>query len=218
MVSEELHAMIPDYVRGLLSAGEAKEVEATLEGSPEIYPEFEAAQTYYAALNQIPEVKAPTGFLDRVNRRIDRVPFWSRVRELLFEPLAVKLPFEMAGVAVCLVTVLILFNPFSSRVYREKERPVAAAVRKKAAEAERPPAPLSTALPAAEKPAEAVAPEEPAATAMPMPEPPAPLSPSKPSEQAAGATGQPQAKAETRPSAGADEATVRAQPFAAASK
>jgi hypothetical protein len=174
MVSEELRAMIPDYVRGLLSPAEAKEVESALESSPEIYPEFEAAQSYYAALNQIPEVKAPTDFIDRVNRRIDSVPLLPRLRALLFEPLAVKLPFELAGVAACLVVALVLFNPFSSRGRLPAEKPVAAAVRKavvpeesRAAETTVPavqtePASVAVAAaPAPEGPAEILSPEPP---------------------------------------------------------
>jgi hypothetical protein len=115
MVSEEIHAMIPDYVRGLLSPGEAKEIEAALDSSPEILPEFEAAQAYYAALNQIPEVKAPADFLDRVNRRIDVKPFWPSLRGLLFEPLYIKLPVELAGLAACLIFVLAVTHPFMLR-------------------------------------------------------------------------------------------------------
>jgi hypothetical protein len=125
MVSEEIRSMIPDYVRGLLSPAEAKEVESALEGSPDIFPEFEAAQSYYAALNQIPEVKAPAGFAERVNSRIDKVPLWPRVRHVFFEPLFIKLPLEFAGLAACLVASLIVFNPFSLRE-RLTSRPTAA--------------------------------------------------------------------------------------------
>jgi hypothetical protein len=185
MVSEEVRAMIPDYVRGLLSPAEAKEVEAALESSPEIYPEFEAAQTYYAALNQIPEVKAPSDFVFRVNQRIDHVPLWPRVGAFLFEPLALKLPFELAGVAACLVVALVLFNPFSSRGRLPSEKSVAVKVRKAAAAEEAKTLPPAAAAPATE---EAAAPSAPEPAPGPVPKPPGP---------AAVAAGLPEVKAET---------------------
>jgi hypothetical protein len=111
MVSEEIRAMIPDYVRGMLTAGEAREVEAALAAFPEISGELEAARVYYAALNQIPEVRASAGFLRKVNHRIDYKPFVQRLRSILFEPLYIKLPIELAGVAACMFVVLIIFNP-----------------------------------------------------------------------------------------------------------
>ena len=130
MVSEEIRAMIPDYVRGLLSPGDAKEVEAALESSPEILPEFEAARAYFAALNQIPEVKAPTDFLDRVNRAIDVKPFWPRLRSFFFEPLYLKLPIELVGVAACFIITLVIINPFMPRDHLPKSKAVAAAHRR----------------------------------------------------------------------------------------
>jgi len=176
MVSEELRAMIPDYVRGLLSPAEAKEVEAALECTPEIYPEFEAAQSYYSALNQIPEVKAPAGFVERVNGRIDKVPLWPRVRGIFFEPLFIKLPLELAGLAACLVFSLIVFNPFSLRERFAAARAVAAAGPKTAVTAaEHKPAVVPAAEAAEDKTAAALAPEAPvemqAPQPMPMPEP-----------------------------------------------
>jgi hypothetical protein len=212
MVSEELRAMIPDYVRGLLSPTDAKEVEAALESSPEIYPEFEAAQSYYSALNQIPEVKAPSDFVFRVNHRIDSVPFWPRIRGILFEPLALKLPFELAGVAACLVISLVLFNPFSSRGRLRAEKPVAAAVRKAAVPEESRAAPATVsaeqaepaAVPAFQETADKAAAETatPTAAAAPAPELPAVKAETpapKPLEPASVAAGLPAAKTPAAP-------------------
>jgi hypothetical protein len=163
MVSEEIRAMIPDYVRGLLLPGEAKEVESALDSSPEILPEFEAAQAYYAALNQIPEVKAPADFLDRVNRRIEVKPFWQRFQSLIFEPLYLKLPIELAGVAACLITVLVITHPFmpKERLLTRQELPLVTHVPRRAPAAP----PAETVLPSPEEKREpaVAAPEQPAA-------------------------------------------------------
>ncbi|MGA2507866.1 MAG: hypothetical protein ABSF80_10360 [Chitinispirillaceae bacterium] len=162
MVSEEIRAMIPDYVRGLLLPGEAKEVESALDSSPEILPEFEAAQAYYAALNQIPEVKAPADFLDRVNRGIEVKPFRQRLRSLIFEPLYVKLPIELAGVAACLITVLVITHPFmpKERLLTRQEIPTVTHVPRAPAAP-----PAETVLPSPEEKREpaVAAPEQPAA-------------------------------------------------------
>jgi hypothetical protein len=210
MVSEDLHAMIPDYVRGLLSPSEAKEVESALEGSPEILPEFEAAQSYYAALNQIPEVKAPADFLGRVNRRIDTRPLDQRLRSLLFEPLALKLPIGLAGVAACLIAALFLVNPFSTRGRLPSDKSVASAGRPSAAPAPAPaaetvPAPAPVSPPPAEETKNAVLP--------PTPEPAAaaPAAQPKPPEDIAMADAEKTAPLQTqKPAAAAkDESTTR---------
>ena len=187
--------MIPDYVRGLLSAADAKEVEAALECSPEIYPEFEAAQSYYSALNQIPEVKAPTGFIDRVNSSIDHKPLWPRVRGFLFEPLFIKLPLELAGLAACLVVALIVFNPFSLRERFAADKALALRQRSAATAVAHKPAEIPAAEAASDKTAAEPAPQ-------PMPQPPA---------LAVAEAGQPEVKAEIPPAA-APASQLSAQP------
>lgn len=111
MVSEEIRAMIPDYVRGMLTVGEAREVEAALAAFPEISGELEAARVYYSALNQIPEVRASAGLLRKVNHGIDYKPLGQRLRSFLFEPLYIKLPIELAGAVACAFVVVMVFNP-----------------------------------------------------------------------------------------------------------
>jgi hypothetical protein len=127
MVSEEIRAMIPDYVRGLLSPLEAKEVEAAVASFPEISQDFEAARAYYSALNQIPEVRAPADFMDRVNHGIDHKPLWPGVRKFLFEPLHIKLPIEFAAVAASLIIMLAIKNPFmpKEQLFATNAAPVA---------------------------------------------------------------------------------------------
>ena len=126
--------MIPDYVRGLLSPAEAREVEAAIAAFPEIGGELEGARVYYKALNQIPEVKASAGFLRGVNSAIDYKPFRQRLQDFFFEPLYLKLPIELAGVAACIIILLVITNPFRPQERAELAMSTApAATAKKAA-------------------------------------------------------------------------------------
>jgi hypothetical protein len=111
MVSEDIRGMIPDYVRGLLAPEEAQVVANALSSNPELIKEVEAAQRYYSVLNQLPEPDVPPDFLERINKRIDQKPWLQNAIDLLFKPFFPKIPLEFAGVAACLIIVVIIFRP-----------------------------------------------------------------------------------------------------------
>jgi hypothetical protein len=111
MVSEEIRGMIPDYVHGLLNKEDAETVQNALSSFPELSPEYEAVRRYYTVLNQLQETEAPLDFVDRVNRGIDRKPFLQRVGDILFKPFWIKIPVEFAGVAACLIAVVLIIKP-----------------------------------------------------------------------------------------------------------
>lgn len=111
MVSEEIRGMIPDYIRGLLSREEAEIVCKALSAYPELAREYEAAKRYYAVLNQLPDTAAPEGFLDEVNRLIDKRPVAAGLINLLFKPFAIKLPLEGAGLAACCIIAILVLQP-----------------------------------------------------------------------------------------------------------
>ena len=111
MVSEEIRGMIPDYVRGLLSPAEAQAVADALSSIPELAKELDTAKRYYIVLNQLPEPEVPADFLDHINRRIDRKPWIQNTIDLLFKPVFPKIPLEFAGLAACLIAVVIILKP-----------------------------------------------------------------------------------------------------------
>jgi hypothetical protein len=111
MVSEEIRGMIPDFVRGLLPPEEAQVVANALSTIPVLAKELDAAKRYYTVLNQLPESDIPVDFLDRINRRIDHKPWIQNIIDLLFKPFFPKIPLEFAGLAACLVVVVVMLKP-----------------------------------------------------------------------------------------------------------
>jgi hypothetical protein len=111
MVSEEIRGMIPDYVRGLLPPEEAQVVANALSTIPMLAKELDAAKRYYTVLNQLPESDVPVDFLDRINRRIDHKPWIQNIIDLFFKPFFPKIPLEFAGLAACLVVVVVMLKP-----------------------------------------------------------------------------------------------------------
>jgi hypothetical protein len=124
MVSEEIRGMIPDYVRGLLSPEEAQAVANALSSIPELAKELDAAKRYYTVLNQLPEPEVPADFLNRINRRIDHKPWTQKALDLLFKPFFPKIPLEFAGLAACLVAVVIILKP-EFGLHQKTELPLA---------------------------------------------------------------------------------------------
>jgi len=135
---EKIHELLPDYARGRLSPAEADQVRLAVEGSESLRREKESLQAYYKALSTQAPVRAPGDFLVKVNAKIDaRQGLLARV--LL--PVWPKVPLELAGLAVTVVLVIVLFNPFTLRNVPPEvlEQPAPAAERK--APAEKPPQP-----------------------------------------------------------------------------
>ena len=124
MVSEDIRGMIPDYVRGLLSPEEAQAVTNALSSIPELAKELDAAKRYYTVLNQLPEPDVSTDFLDRINRRIDHKPWTQNAFDLLFKPFFPKIPLEFAGLAACLIAVVVILRP-ELALHQKTELPLA---------------------------------------------------------------------------------------------
>jgi hypothetical protein len=103
--------LLPDYVRGLLDPAQARLVEQALAGSEELTREKSRLQTYFAALDALEPVTAPSDFINRVNRRIDRPHFVKRLIDALLFPLQVKIPLELAGLAACAIVLVVILRP-----------------------------------------------------------------------------------------------------------
>jgi hypothetical protein len=113
MVSEELKGMIPDFARGQLSSADAAKVRNALTNYPELIQEYENAKRYYQLLDLLPKANASPEFIDRVNKNIDRESLSKTLTRLLFKPLTIKLPLELAAVTACLLAVVVIIKPSS---------------------------------------------------------------------------------------------------------
>jgi hypothetical protein len=118
MNHDEMTDLLHDYVRERLSREERLSVDRALEQDPALRSELEAVKAYYRDLKSIPEVKAPDDFLLRVRNRIERPGLPGRLRKLIFYPLHMKLPMEIAGVVAVSLLIIVIFNPFTLKLSR----------------------------------------------------------------------------------------------------
>jgi hypothetical protein len=116
MNHEKMPGLLHDYARGRLSEEERLTVQRALENDPLLRAELERIRVYYNELKILPEVKAPADFLQKVRSRIEQKSFFEKLRDLIFFPLYIKLPIEIAGTVAAGLLVIIIFNPFSTKV------------------------------------------------------------------------------------------------------
>jgi len=115
MEFKTIQEMLPDYVRGLLNEDESRIVQENLEQSSPLRKEYEELRSYYRALETLEPAKASNTFVHAVHSRIGAPLLLSRLIKKIFTPLPVKLPLELAGLAVTVAIVVLVYNPFSSR-------------------------------------------------------------------------------------------------------
>ncbi len=112
MCTEQQKELLANHVRGLLSENEARKVEELLESSEALRNEYESIKAYYEAIGSLKPLKASPDFLDKVHARIDRQGWAARLADMLMHPLPVKLPIELAGLAVTIILVVLIVDPF----------------------------------------------------------------------------------------------------------
>jgi hypothetical protein len=115
MNEKEVSALLHDYVRGGLNAGQRKEIESAIASSESLKQEFEQVRAYYAALDEMEPVRASGDFMDGLHRRMQAETTVRGLFHKLFFPLHVKLPLEALGVSVTVLLVFMLYAPYVGR-------------------------------------------------------------------------------------------------------
>ena len=126
MTDQQLQQLLPDYIAGRLEAELCKEIEAHLAESETLRTALEEAQQYTDAIDALEPHEAPEGFLDQVHEGIEKQ---QGLASWLFRPFHIKIPLELAGVAVTVVLLILLFNPFLGRVPTDMLEPERATYR-----------------------------------------------------------------------------------------
>ncbi len=72
--------------------------------------ELASLRTYLEAMDSLPQVQAPAGFLTSVHERLEQPGLLKRLLTWVFLPLKVKLPFEAAGLVAASVLVVLLYR------------------------------------------------------------------------------------------------------------
>ena len=113
MNDRELQQLFPDYLTGRLDPATCRAIEQRCKASPEMRSALEAAKQYIEAVGAVEPVRASDDFLASVHRRIEQP---KGLRERLFNLFPGRLPVELAGVAITVVLLVLLYNPFSGRL------------------------------------------------------------------------------------------------------
>lgn len=119
MTDNELKQFLPDYLRGLCDDATAAEIKIRLASSEELRSALEDAQRYIDTLDAIEPDLASDSFLQKVQERIEAR---QRIFDLFFRPFYIKIPAELAGIAVTVALVIFIFNPFPGKLPREIQR------------------------------------------------------------------------------------------------
>jgi hypothetical protein len=115
MNDNEILELLHDFVRGRLTGEQAREIEARAAASATVRQELEKVRAYYGALEDMEPVRASDDFLDKVHERIEAESRPAGIIGKLFFPLRIKLPFELAGIAVSLLLIVFLYVPYMNR-------------------------------------------------------------------------------------------------------
>ena len=102
MTCSDARAMFSGLADRTLAATEHATCEAHLAGCAECQREWEAFQRMLALLHDMPRLRAPAGFVDRVLSAV-QPPWHRRLLRRLFVPLPVKLPIEAAALVLVAV-------------------------------------------------------------------------------------------------------------------
>jgi anti-sigma factor RsiW len=99
-----------DSVDETLAAEEVRALTAHLATCADCRRELERFRRTVALLRSVEPARAPAGFVDRVLAAARPEPWSRRVLRWVFRPLAVKLPLEVAAVAVVAVAAVYLYE------------------------------------------------------------------------------------------------------------
>ena len=89
------------------------EVEAHLTACPDCRREWEGFQRMLAMLHDMPRLRAPEGFVDRVRAATRPAPRPRRLLRNLFVPVRVKVPLQVAALALVALGAVYLTPPSS---------------------------------------------------------------------------------------------------------
>ncbi len=112
MDCNEVRHLLDQYIDKDLDKYEYNQVKEHISSCVECKAEYLFLKKYKKNIKSLSTAKAPDDFLEQLNRRIYKKSFLSKLVNLAFYPLKIKLPIETAGVLATVLLILIFFNPF----------------------------------------------------------------------------------------------------------
>jgi hypothetical protein len=110
---------LSEYVDDQLDPTSKSLVEKHLASCENCAAELASLQAYLGTMTTMEKMSAPQGFLASVHERLEQPSVFERITKWLFYPLRIKLPMELAGIA--LATLLLVFA-YQQVPRQEKEK------------------------------------------------------------------------------------------------
>ncbi|HQN18668.1 MAG TPA: zf-HC2 domain-containing protein [Syntrophobacteraceae bacterium] len=101
---------LSEYVDGLLDRSTRERLENHLAQCQSCSGELAALRAYLKATDSVERLRAPADFLEKVHERLEQPTFFEKAAAWLFFPLKLKLPIELAGVAMASLLIILLFH------------------------------------------------------------------------------------------------------------
>jgi len=108
MDSKQARNLLDEYLRGELDSHIRGELEHLLEKDEELRKARDELRSYLEKLDSLPSIEASDSFLENVHAKVKRRRF----------PLPI-FPLEIAGVALTVGLLILIVNPFNSKVQNE---------------------------------------------------------------------------------------------------
>ncbi len=100
---------LSEYADGMLPEAEASKIKEHLAECAGCLDAYESMLKIIEHMNQMQSVEEPADFLERVNARLEKRFSWDRFVRLMFLPLRIKLPLELAGITAACVLLVYIF-------------------------------------------------------------------------------------------------------------
>lgn len=120
MDCSQVQELLSDYVEDTLQPSARKQVSKHLSTCKDCSAELRELRNYLQAMSSLGAINAPADFLEKVHKRIEQGSVWRKLYEKIFVPLRIKVPLELAGVAIAALLVVFLHQEMSP----EKKAPM----------------------------------------------------------------------------------------------
>jgi len=101
---------LSEYVDETLDPSLRRQVAEHLSTCRGCFAELQEMENYLQAMRSLDEIKAPDDFLEKVHERIEKSSAWRRLYETILLPVRMKIPLEVAGVAIAALLVVCLYQ------------------------------------------------------------------------------------------------------------
>jgi len=110
MECPRIQDLLSDYIDGTLIAETKSVVEDHLSSCPVCRKELDALKSLIQELGSLESVEPPKNFLHQVHKRIEQRSGFSKLLQMLFFPLRIKIPLQFAAAATTAVLVFFVFH------------------------------------------------------------------------------------------------------------